>query len=126
MRRALVLASAAAALAVSACQSYPSAGRGAGAPPPGAYPSPAVPSGESLVLEIQTRLNDQGYDAGPEDGLYGPRTRRAIQAYQADHALVPDGEPDLDLVERLQASAGERRPIPEAPPADGGWIDPSP
>ena len=41
-----------------------------------------------LVRDIQTALNEQGYNAGKPDGLYGPGTRKAIAAYQQDKGLA--------------------------------------
>ena len=43
------------------------------------------------VEEIQRRLNSLGFDAGPEDGKLGQRTRDAIRAFQKKHGLLPDG-----------------------------------
>ena len=31
---------------------------------------------------IQRRLNQTGFDAGPEDGIYGPRTTAAVRRFQ--------------------------------------------
>ena len=46
------------------------------------------------VKELQTLLLSLGY-ALPEcgaDGEFGAETQRAVQAFQRDHALLPDGE----------------------------------
>jgi membrane-bound lytic murein transglycosylase B len=53
--------------------------------------------------EIQQLLNCLGFDAGPEDGLPGPRTRAAIRAFQKEHSLPPDGYPAPALLKRLRA-----------------------
>ena len=45
-----------------------------------------------LVERLQVALRTRGYDPGPTDGDYGPRTARAVRAYQVDRGLVPDGE----------------------------------
>lgn len=45
------------------------------------------------VREVQTLLKGLGYDPGPIDGDLGPRTRSAIEAFQASHGLVVDGDP---------------------------------
>jgi len=45
-----------------------------------------------LVERLQVALRTRGYDPGPTDGDYGPRTARAVRAYQIDRGLVPDGE----------------------------------
>jgi len=40
---------------------------------------------------IQARLNNLGYYCGKEDGIDGPKTKRAVKAFQADHELKVDG-----------------------------------
>ena len=46
---------------------------------------------EKSVLEVQKRLNKLGYAAGPEDGIQGTRTLRAIRNFQRDNRLMVDG-----------------------------------
>ncbi len=43
------------------------------------------------VMEIQALLKKIGYNPGEIDGIYGPRTRDAVIAFQRDNNLVPDG-----------------------------------
>ena len=45
----------------------------------------------SETEQVQEWLNDLGYDAGPTDGIPGPRTRSAISEFQRDNDLVVDG-----------------------------------
>jgi len=45
----------------------------------------------SIVIQVQSRLARAGYYRGPIDGVMGPRTRYAIQAYERDHGLRVDG-----------------------------------
>jgi Putative peptidoglycan binding domain len=45
----------------------------------------------SIVVQVQTRLARAGYYHGAIDGVMGPRTRYAIQAYERDHGLRVDG-----------------------------------
>ena len=45
----------------------------------------------SVVIAVQTRLARAGYYHGVIDGVMGPRTRYAIQAYERDHGLRVDG-----------------------------------
>ena len=40
---------------------------------------------QSRVAELQRRLARAGYYHGSVDGILGPQTRRAIQAYERDH-----------------------------------------
>ncbi|MBS0013238.1 MAG: lytic murein transglycosylase [Desulfobacterales bacterium] len=55
------------------------------------------------IKEIQQNLNRLGFDAGPADGVAGPRTRAAIRAFQQNHDLAADGYPSAKLLERLRA-----------------------
>jgi len=61
-----------------------------------------VQSTRYLVRTVQTELNDLGYNAGPADGVYGPTTRSAVRAYQADNNLPVTGEVSQSLVTSLQ------------------------
>ena len=42
---------------------------------------------------VQARLNNLGYDCGPIDGVFGPRTQAAVRAFQKDYQLDVDGIP---------------------------------
>ncbi len=43
------------------------------------------------VKRLQERLAHLGYDPGPADGIFGPKTEMAVLAYQEDHGLSVDG-----------------------------------
>ena len=43
------------------------------------------------VRELQHRLNQLGFDAGPEDGIFGPLARAALEEFQRDTGLTVDG-----------------------------------
>ncbi|MEO3433283.1 peptidoglycan-binding protein [Inquilinus sp. CAU 1745] len=76
-------------------------GEVAAMPPPA--PDALVPLDErTRVREIQQSLNALGYDAGVPDGLMGPATRSAIQAFQSDRGLPATGQPSPDLVTTLR------------------------
>ena len=55
------------------------------------------------VMYVQQSLNVLGFDAGPVDGLIGPRTRDAIRRFQSGAELPDDGEVSPDLLRRLLA-----------------------
>ncbi|HKK31307.1 MAG TPA: peptidoglycan-binding domain-containing protein [Alphaproteobacteria bacterium] len=63
---------------------------------------PPVEAQNPEVLEIQRALSREGYDAGSPDGILGPRTRAAIQAFQMDRGLQVTGEPSADLLAALE------------------------
>lgn len=58
----------------------------------------------AAVRTIQHLLADAGYAPGPADGIYGPKTRAAIIAYQRKMELTPDGLITGELVASLQES----------------------
>lgn len=45
----------------------------------------------SDVRFLQQELKDLGYNPGTIDGIFGPRTERAVKNFQADQGLVVDG-----------------------------------
>ena len=63
--------------------------KGAGAAP--MMGAGGIVSGGPKLVEVQKRLNEEGFDCGPADGIMGPRTRGAIVAFQRARGLDPDG-----------------------------------
>ena len=57
---------------------------------PGAAPALAQTADE--IAAVQIWLNDQGYDAGPADGMMGSRTRNAISQWETEHGQPATGE----------------------------------
>ena len=53
-------------------------------------------------LEIQSRLTQMGYDIGNVDGILGQKSRIAIQDFQARAGLLPDGYPDVALLQQMR------------------------
>ncbi len=43
------------------------------------------------VMKIQHWLNDHGYKAGEEDGIFGDKTRDAVIEFQSAKKIVTDG-----------------------------------
>ena len=71
------------------------------------------------VRNAQEQLARLGYDPGPADGDMGPRTQRAIAAFEADAGVTPRGQATPELLRLLARAAG---PAPEeaaAEPAAG-------
>lgn len=52
--------------------------------------------------ELQERLNARGFDVGEVDGMMGPRTRAAIEAFQAAKGLPVDGRPGSRVLRALR------------------------
>lgn len=77
------------------------------APPPATVPT--VPAAEpnyspDLVTAIQKALIEKGYHGvGKVDGAYGPSTRGAILAFEADNGRPLSGKPDGELLAAVLA-----------------------
>jgi len=68
------------------------------------------------VRKIQQRLKDWGYYKGPVDGIYGPKTRDAVIAFQKKHGLTPDGIAGPQTLAKIGLPTGKANQ-----PAAGAW-----
>lgn len=86
--------------------------------------------GAAPVRGLQSRLARAGYSPGPVDGLFGPRTERAVRRFQTAQGLPGDGIAGPRTIARLRRpqslprrphhrtpgpKASSRRPAPAAP-----------
>lgn len=123
-----VLATAAIALSLAACSSMGGHEASSGSPsaqasnqPSSTYPpttqrqsASAAPSHRrtasavprAQVREVQQNLADRGYDPGPVDGLWGPRTRQAVRTFQRDQNLAANGRADHQTLAALGIETG--------------------
>lgn len=53
------------------------------------------------VLMLQRSLNRLGFNAGPEDGIFGPITERAVLDFQRNAGLVMDGMVDESVLKEM-------------------------
>ncbi len=96
------------------------------AQPPQASPTRIAQSEQrAMVRRIQAQLADLGYDPGPVDGLMGPRTRRAIMAFQRAYGLDPTGEVNAVTAAAAQAAWTSRTRMAEPAPAPNTVVEPS-
>ena len=65
--------------------------------------------GRDDIAEVQTQLAALGYLNAPASGTLDAATRRAISRFQADQNLVPSGEVDFDLIDRLGEKTATRQ-----------------
>ena len=59
------------------------------------------------VVRVQSLLSTLGYDPGTVDGLFGARTRAAIEAFQLDQGIAATGEITDALLLQLEITATE-------------------
>jgi len=59
------------------------------------------------VKEMQTRLARLGYVVGPLDGIFGPKTERAVRLFQQEHGLKVDGIAGTQTIKELKRLTGE-------------------
>ncbi|TGQ83244.1 peptidoglycan-binding protein [Mesorhizobium sp. M8A.F.Ca.ET.207.01.1.1] len=69
---------------------------------PNAAPAPI--KGDPVVEQVQGILKDLDFYSGTVDGISGPNTRKAIQAYQQKVGLNASGEIDALLLDQLGAT----------------------
>jgi len=53
------------------------------------------------IVKVQQALKERGHDPGPVDGIDGPSTRAALQAFQKSEGLDPSGRLDRGTLEKL-------------------------
>ena len=90
-------------------------------------PKPAKPRYDRvMVRDTQSLLASLGYQPGPADGAYGPRTKGAVQDYQRAKGLTADGVPsDALLVLMRQDYAARTQPSdPDPQPTDTTNVTP--
>lgn len=68
--------------------------------------NPIAEAKEDDFSGVQGRLKNLGYDPGPADGKYGPRTRAALAIFQSDEGLDPTGEADDATLGKLVEAHG--------------------
>ncbi|GLQ10302.1 hypothetical protein GCM10007913_22340 [Devosia yakushimensis] len=96
---------------------------------PLAQPIPDAPVGNKDAFEVQKKLTELGLFDGAVDGYYGPRTARAIRAFEERNGMVPTGAMSRAVVDAIlradaagmvpaaQRQAAAPAPQPVTPPA---------
>lgn len=72
-----------------------------------AVPPPTVanaPTAASAISEVQTALQTAGLYQGRVDGMFGARTRAAVEAYQRNNGLAVNGTVDDALLTHIRAA----------------------
>ena len=68
----------------------------------GNWPRGDKPLSFTEKKEMQKRLLAKGFDPAGLDGIIGPRTIAAVQAFQASVGMVPDGYVSKEVLGRLR------------------------
>ncbi len=79
------------------------------------------------IQKMQRLLKKAGYKPGPADGSMGPKTKTAIELYQSNAGLQPDGIPTIPLLETLSteiANAEESKRQAELAALANALVDP--
>jgi peptidoglycan hydrolase-like protein with peptidoglycan-binding domain len=106
--RMVVVLVAAVALLGAACSSDDSSDTTAAATATEASEAPGDSAVESaIVKEVQTALAALEYYTGPIDGIYGPGTTSAIEAFQKDAGITVDGKYGPQTHDALEEAAEE-------------------
>lgn len=63
-----------------------------------------------LVKELQSKLNELGYDCGTVDGKFGNKTLAAVKEFQRKHGLTDDGVVGRQTWAELLKSTEEKEP----------------
>jgi peptidoglycan hydrolase-like protein with peptidoglycan-binding domain len=82
-------------------------------------PGPAPIKSDPVVEQVQGILKDLDFYSGTVDGISGPNTRKAIQAYQQKVGLNASGEIDSVLLDQLGATPTASTVVPHPAPRPG-------
>ena len=63
------------------------------------------------VQELQRELTGKGYEPGPDDGRYGPRTTDAVKRFQRAKNLPDDGVADQATLQALHGQKPTQQPF---------------
>lgn len=101
------------------------ASAGASGKEPQARQYPERAAGEQLVRNVQQTLQDKGVEAGPIDGIWGPKTSAGVRQFQQQQNLQTTGQLNAQTLDALgiadagSASAGESAKAAEKSPQQG-------
>lgn len=70
---------------------------------------------QNTARQVQQQLQNQGYDVGQIDGVWGPRSRQALMDFQRDQNIRTSGRPDQQTMAALglEPSATQQAQTPE-------------
>ena len=62
---------------------------------------------------LQQKLLEKKFEIGKPDGIWGPKTRNAVQKYQLQNGLIADGFPNREVFTTLEISLGKPQEMME-------------
>jgi osmotically-inducible protein OsmY len=71
--------------------------------------------GQAHVRAAQEKLKDKGYDPGPIDGIWGPRTAAAVSDFQRKENLTVTSRLDPETLGKLDVGVGGAARKPQSP-----------
>lgn len=93
-------------------------------------PAPVLPQvkPDPVVLRVQGVLKDLGFYSGTVDGVSGPATYKAVEAYRHKVGLAGSGAIDASLLDQLGATPTTGAVVPSPAPRDhnGDQTKPAP
>lgn len=75
------------------------------------------------VRELQSLLKSKGFNPGPTDGIFGPKTKAAVLSFQRAQGIAVDGVVGPQTWGRLKGASGPRPPAPTPGPAARGTAE---
>lgn len=56
---------------------------------------------QNTIRQVQQQLQQQGYDVGQVDGVWGPQSQQALASFQRDQNIQATGRPDQQTMAAL-------------------------
>lgn len=81
--------------------------------------------GAELVKQAQEKLGAAGHDAGPSDGVMGPKTQAALKEFQQAKGIEASGELDQETLAALEIGTPEGSSASTGSSSSAGATSPS-
>lgn len=89
-------------------QTYYRYGAAGAAVAPASVPAAAAAGSTAVtrdvVLEVQTKLSNMGYDVGTPDGIAGKKTENAVRMFQQSHGLQVNGQMNPATIQAIRSA----------------------
>jgi len=70
------------------------------------------PYSVTKMKKLQNQLNALTFELGKPDGIWGPKSRRAIRSFQIQHNLIADGYPNDDVFSTVDSVINKSQVTP--------------